>query len=192
MFCFYRSSKLCRFIRIRVSLIKARNILIGIKRSFLVLYLPPLIIMEYFLLLDFLRARNFYEFLDFHFQEERVQTKYPWNEYEVNMIIGGFFWGYICTEFPGGRLAEIIGTKRVFGYSMLVSSFITLLTPLSATFGYTAVVALRVILGFMMVRLLFHLGFILIIINVHISPLRLVRNDLTNENLNLSSIFLCT
>ncbi|XP_018365250.1 PREDICTED: sialin [Trachymyrmex cornetzi] len=84
------------------------------------------------------------------YQEERVQTKYPWNEYEVNMIIGGFFWGYICTEFPGGRLAEIIGTKRVFGYSMLVSSFITLLTPLSATLGYTVVVALRVVLGFMM------------------------------------------
>ncbi|KYN18228.1 Sialin [Trachymyrmex cornetzi] len=83
-------------------------------------------------------------------EEERVQTKYPWNEYEVNMIIGGFFWGYICTEFPGGRLAEIIGTKRVFGYSMLVSSFITLLTPLSATLGYTVVVALRVVLGFMM------------------------------------------
>ncbi|XP_011704679.1 PREDICTED: putative inorganic phosphate cotransporter [Wasmannia auropunctata] len=83
-------------------------------------------------------------------REERVQTKYPWNEYEVNMILGSFFWGYICTEFPGGRLAEIIGTKRVFGYSMLASSFVTLLTPLAATLGYTAVVALRVVLGFML------------------------------------------
>lgn len=68
------------------------------------------------------------------------------------MILGSFFWGYICTEFPGGRLAEIIGTKRVFGYSMLVSSFVTLLTPLMATFGYAAIVALRVVLGFMLVR----------------------------------------
>ncbi|XP_039312249.1 sialin isoform X2 [Solenopsis invicta] len=81
---------------------------------------------------------------------ERVQTKYSWNEYEVNMILGSFFWGYICTEFPGGRLAEIVGTKRVFGYSMLVSSFITLFVPLSATLGYTMVVALRVVLGFML------------------------------------------
>ncbi|XP_050465192.1 putative inorganic phosphate cotransporter [Cataglyphis hispanica] len=82
--------------------------------------------------------------------EERAQTKYPWNEYEVNLILGSFFWGYICTEIPGGRLAEVIGTRRVFGYSMLVSSFITLLTPLAATFGYAVVAALRVILGFML------------------------------------------
>lgn len=82
--------------------------------------------------------------------EELEQTRYPWNEYEVNLILGSFFWGYICTEIPGGRLAEIIGTKRVFGYSMLVSSVITLFTPLFATFGYVAVVALRVVLGFML------------------------------------------
>lgn len=82
--------------------------------------------------------------------EERIQTKYPWNEYEVNLILGSFFWGYICTEIPGGRLAEIIGTRRVFGYSMLISSLITLLTPLSATFGYAMVAALRIVLGFML------------------------------------------
>ncbi|CAL1677061.1 unnamed protein product [Lasius platythorax] len=84
------------------------------------------------------------------YPEERAQTKYPWNEYEVNLILGSFFWGYICTEIPGGRLAEVIGTRKVFGYSMLVSSFITLLTPLAATFGYAVVAALRVVLGFML------------------------------------------
>jgi MFS family permease len=68
------------------------------------------------------------------------------------MILGSFFWGYICTEIPGGRLAEIIGTRRVFGYSMLISSLITLLIPLMATFGYVMIVILRVILGFMLVR----------------------------------------
>ncbi|XP_032666804.1 putative inorganic phosphate cotransporter [Odontomachus brunneus] len=82
--------------------------------------------------------------------EERVQTKYPWNEYEVNLILGSFFWGYICTELPGGRLAEIIGTRRVFGYSMLIASLITLLTPLAAALGYAVVAALRVVLGFML------------------------------------------
>lgn len=98
-------------------------------------------------------------------QEERAQTKYPWNEYEVNLILGSFFWGYICTELPGGRLAEVIGTKRVFGYSMLVSSLITLLTPLAAKFGYVAIVALRVVLGFMLVRRHFPI-IIVVIINV--------------------------
>ncbi|XP_066584108.1 putative inorganic phosphate cotransporter [Prorops nasuta] len=84
------------------------------------------------------------------FKEEIPQTRYPWNEYEVNLILGSFFWGYICTEIPGGRLAEIIGARRVFGYSMLISSFITLFTPLSAKFGYSTVAALRGLLGFML------------------------------------------
>lgn len=84
-------------------------------------------------------------------QEETNRTKYPWNEYQVNLVLGSFFWGYVCTELPGGRLAEIVGPKRVFGYSMLVSSAITFLTPLSATYGYVAVVVLRALIGFMLV-----------------------------------------
>ncbi|CAD6242744.1 GSCOCG00009557001-RA-CDS [Cotesia congregata] len=51
----------------------------------------------------------------------------------------------------GGRLAEVIGAKRVFGYSMLISSLVTLLTPISASFGYQFVAGLRVILGFMLI-----------------------------------------
>ncbi|XP_057327307.1 putative inorganic phosphate cotransporter [Microplitis mediator] len=82
--------------------------------------------------------------------DERPQTRYAWDEYQVNFILGAFFWGYICTELPGGRLAEVIGAKRVFGYSMLISSIVTLLTPISATFGYKFVAGLRIILGFML------------------------------------------
>lgn len=86
------------------------------------------------------------------FQDVLGQTRYAWDEYQVNLILGSFFWGYICTELPGGRLAEIIGARRVFGYSMLAASLVTLLTPLAATISYSAVAALRVILGFMLVN----------------------------------------
>lgn len=83
-------------------------------------------------------------------EEERAQTRYPWDEYQVNLILGSFFWGYVCTEVPGGRLAEVVGAKRVFGYSMAIASAVTLLTPLCASVGHAAVVALRVVLGFML------------------------------------------
>ncbi|XP_066992481.2 sialin [Anabrus simplex] len=82
--------------------------------------------------------------------EELEQTRYEWDEYLQNMILGSFFWGYICTELPGGRLAEIVGGRRVFGYSMLVASIVTLLTPLAANLHYVAVIILRVVLGFML------------------------------------------
>lgn len=77
--------------------------------------------------------------------------RFEWDEYEQNMILGCFFWGYVMTELPGGRLAEIIGGHRVFGYSMLSASVLTLLTPLAARLDYLAVVVLRVLLGLMLV-----------------------------------------
>ncbi|XP_034952043.1 sialin-like [Chelonus insularis] len=82
--------------------------------------------------------------------DELPQTRYDWNEYEVNFILGAFFWGYLCTELPGGRLAEVIGAKRVLGYSMLCSSIITLLTPIAASLGYQFIALLRITLGLML------------------------------------------
>ncbi|PNF28216.1 Sialin [Cryptotermes secundus] len=76
--------------------------------------------------------------------------RFQWDEYEQNIILGCFFWGYVMTELPGGRLAEIIGGHRVFGYSMLSASVLTLLTPVAARLDYTAVVVLRVLLGLML------------------------------------------
>lgn len=75
-------------------------------------------------------------------------AKYTWNEYEQNFILGSFFWGYLLTELPGGRLSELVGGRRVFGYSMLFASILTLITPISADAGYIALVILRAVLGF--------------------------------------------
>lgn len=57
------------------------------------------------------------------------------------------------TELPGGRLAEVIGPKKVFGYSLLIASIVTMFTPVTAYLsGYIGVIILRVIIGFMLVR----------------------------------------
>lgn len=63
-------------------------------------------------------------------------------------MLGSFFWGYVLTELPGGRLAEMIGGHRVFGHSMLWASVLTLFTPAAAFLDYRAVVFLRALLGF--------------------------------------------
>nr|CAD7200278.1 unnamed protein product [Timema douglasi] len=81
--------------------------------------------------------------------EELEQTRFYWDEYQQNFMLGCFFWGYLCTELPGGRLAEIIGARRVFGYSMLAASIITVVTPAAANLSYIAVIILRVLLGLM-------------------------------------------
>ncbi|XP_075980113.1 sialin [Anticarsia gemmatalis] len=80
--------------------------------------------------------------------EHIEQTRYHWDTKQKNHLLGSFFWGYVLTELPGGRLAEIIGARRVFGYSTLIASILTLLTPGSAALGFGWIVAVRVILGF--------------------------------------------
>lgn len=65
-------------------------------------------------------------------------------------LLGSFFWGYVLTELPGGRLAELVGGHRVFGHSMFWASVITLITPVTAHMGFKAMVILRVLLGFML------------------------------------------
>lgn len=77
-------------------------------------------------------------------------NRFPWDEHQKQMILGSFFWGYVLTELPGGRLAELVGGHRVFGHSMFWASVITLVTPVTAHMGYVPMVILRALLGFML------------------------------------------
>ncbi|KAH8366691.1 hypothetical protein KR200_002661 [Drosophila serrata] len=78
------------------------------------------------------------------------EERFPWDTYQTNFVLGCFFWGYILTELPGGRLAELIGGRRVFGHSMLWASLLTLITPLAAHINYVVLIVVRVVLGFML------------------------------------------
>lgn len=80
----------------------------------------------------------------------KSSARFDWDEQQKQLILGSFFWGYVLTELPGGRLAELIGGHRVFGHSMFWASIITLVTPITAHMGYTAMVILRAVLGFML------------------------------------------
>lgn len=81
-------------------------------------------------------------------EDEIPGSKFDWDKHKQNQILGTFFWGYILTELPGGRLAEVIGAKRVFGGGMLAASIITLLTPAACNWNFIVVIVLRVLLGF--------------------------------------------
>lgn len=102
--------------------------------------------------------------------EEDAKDRFEWSAYEQNIILGKmsfeldldlriscnesfsgcFFWGYILTELPGGRLAELVGGRRVFGHSMLWASVLTVVTPAAALLHFNALVVVRVLLGFML------------------------------------------
>ncbi|CAN7999053.1 unnamed protein product, partial [Ixodes hexagonus] len=79
---------------------------------------------------------------------EKLQDgKFIWNEYQQGIALGAFFYGYVVTQIPGGRLAERFGAKWLYGVGVLITALLTLLTPVAATWSFYAFVALRVMMG---------------------------------------------
>ena len=58
-----------------------------------------------------------------------------------------FFYGYVVTQLPGGRLAEVLGGKWLFGLGVLVTSVLTVLTPLAARTNLILFLVVRVVEG---------------------------------------------
>ncbi|KAM7292521.1 putative inorganic phosphate cotransporter [Ixodes scapularis] len=79
---------------------------------------------------------------------EKLQDgTFIWNEYQQGIALGAFFYGYVLTQIPGGRLAERIGAKWLYGVGVLITALLTLLTPVAAMWSFYAFVALRVMMG---------------------------------------------
>lgn len=61
--------------------------------------------------------------------------------------MGSFFFGYVLTQIPGGRLAEMFGGKYVYGIGVLMTAIFTLLTPIAAYWSLPAFVLIRILEG---------------------------------------------
>jgi MFS family permease len=63
------------------------------------------------------------------------------------LILSSFFWGYIGPQMLGGWLADRFGGKRVLTGGVVMWSLGTLLTPASAGSSFSALLAMRALLG---------------------------------------------
>lgn len=73
--------------------------------------------------------------------------EFNWDEGTQGIILGSFFYGYVLTQVPGGRLAERFGGKHIYGYGILMTTLFTLLTPLAAKISVPALVIVRIFTG---------------------------------------------
>ncbi|XP_037946467.1 putative inorganic phosphate cotransporter isoform X1 [Teleopsis dalmanni] len=60
---------------------------------------------------------------------------YNWSEKTKSVVLSSFFWGYVGTQVPGGYLARKFGGKAMLLYGVLISSVLTILTPVTAKIG---------------------------------------------------------
>lgn len=63
------------------------------------------------------------------------------------MVLGSFFYGYVCTQIPGGRLAEVFGGKRVYGIGVFITSLFTILSPIAARINFPLFILVRILEG---------------------------------------------
>ncbi|XP_053950345.1 sialin isoform X1 [Anastrepha ludens] len=72
---------------------------------------------------------------------------FVWDEATQGLVLGSFFYGYVLTQVPGGRLAEVMGGKLIYGYGVLITAIFTLLTPIAAYWDLPMLVLVRVLEG---------------------------------------------
>ncbi|XP_012588386.1 PREDICTED: sodium-dependent phosphate transport protein 3 isoform X3 [Condylura cristata] len=72
---------------------------------------------------------------------------YEWSPETQGIIFSSISYGIILTLIPSGYLAGIFGAKQMLGAGLLISSILTLLTPLAADFGVILVIVIRTVQG---------------------------------------------
>ncbi|CAH1255147.1 SLC17A5 [Branchiostoma lanceolatum] len=74
--------------------------------------------------------------------------EFDWDEWAQGQVLSGYFYGYVCTQIFGGWLETRLGGKIVCGTSQLLGGLFTLLTPVAARGGVYALLAVRILVGF--------------------------------------------
>ncbi|XP_071526780.1 sialin-like isoform X2 [Panulirus ornatus] len=76
------------------------------------------------------------------------QGEMEWDELTQGIMLSSYYYGYILTQIIGGHLADLYGTRLMFGGCILSSGICTLLLPVAARTHNVAFITLRAIIGF--------------------------------------------
>ncbi|XP_047486618.1 sialin-like [Penaeus chinensis] len=73
--------------------------------------------------------------------------EFDWEEPTQGLILGCFFYGYLLTNIVGGRAAEYLGGKIVYGLGGVITALLTIVSPLCARTSTGLFIAVRVLEG---------------------------------------------
>jgi ACS family sodium-dependent inorganic phosphate cotransporter len=76
-----------------------------------------------------------------------MAADYGWSPEQQGRVLSSFFVGYLLTQVAGGWLAERYGGKIVLGSGVVFWSLFTLLTPVAAAGGLSALLVARILMG---------------------------------------------
>ena len=76
-----------------------------------------------------------------------MASDFGWSAEEQGRVLASFFVGYLLTQLAGGWLSQRFGGKVVLGVGVVFWSLFTLLAPVAAAGGLTALIVTRVLMG---------------------------------------------
>ncbi|CAF1265078.1 unnamed protein product [Rotaria sordida] len=77
-----------------------------------------------------------------------IEGPYPWTKNIQGIVLGGYFWGYLITEIPGGYWAARYGARLIFGGAMILAGIFSIAIPWGASLHWGVVWFLRLVVGF--------------------------------------------
>ncbi|XP_043578002.1 putative inorganic phosphate cotransporter [Bombus pyrosoma] len=72
---------------------------------------------------------------------------FVWNEPLQGLILSSYFWGYMVSLLPGGRMAELLSAKWVMNGSVFLNLVASILSPVAAEMHYSLFILMRFIQG---------------------------------------------
>ena len=70
-----------------------------------------------------------------------------WSNWQQGYVKAAFYYGYPLTQLVGGYLAQLFGTRYVFGLQNALAAILTILTPFASMANVWMVIALRFVMG---------------------------------------------
>ena len=76
-----------------------------------------------------------------------MREQFGWSQTEKGLVLSAFFVGYLLFMFAAGLLAARWGGKLVLGWSVVIWSAFTMLTPMAASVSMAALIVSRIGMG---------------------------------------------
>ncbi|XP_045476662.1 putative inorganic phosphate cotransporter [Harmonia axyridis] len=80
-------------------------------------------------------------------EESGEDGPFEWSHFIQGIQLSAYFWGYMISEIPGGRVAEVYSAKWTMFVAVGVNVVFTLLVPLLSSISAYAIVVMRVMVG---------------------------------------------
>lgn len=81
-------------------------------------------------------------------EDEDDEVRFEWNDEQQGLVLGSFFWGYVLTQYPGGKLSQIYGPKHVLSLAILFTGLLSCAIPIvTVNFDVKGLTAVRFLQG---------------------------------------------